>query len=289
MDHLLKKGLLRLLRSGLFWKTITCPYRKLRMFYQWLEELRNATDEKIAESARSLERQHELVEGLTVRNGPFKGMKYPSAKSVGSVFLPKILGSYEMELHPIISRIIADRYDVIVDIGCAEGYYAVGIGIHQKQAKIYAFDTDETALALCREMGEINGVSITVGGLCDQRTLKNLDLGRRALIISDCEGYENDLFDTAMAENLWAHDLLIETHDQIKIESTQHLLEAFGKTHDHEIIESTDDIIKAYTYDFPELSQMTLYEKLMILSEYRFCIMRWIFAKTRQKLPSDNR
>jgi precorrin-6B methylase 2 len=282
MVNLLKRGFLRLLRSGIFWKTITWLYHKFRLCYQSLEELRNATDEKIVENTQFLERQEKLIEGLKVRNGPFASMIYPSAKSVGSVLLPKILGSYERELHPIVSRIISQKYDVVVDIGCAEGYYAVGIGMHQKQAKVYAFDTDETALTLCRKMGELNGVSITVGGFCDQKTLKNLDLGRRALIISDCEGYENNLFDTAMAGYLGSHDLLIETHDQIKIESTQNILEAFGKTHDCEIVESMDDIMKAYTYDFPELSGMTLYEKLLLLSEYRPCIMRWVFAQTRQ-------
>ncbi|NEQ73541.1 MAG: hypothetical protein F6K23_10945 [Okeania sp. SIO2C9] len=42
---------------------------------------------------------------LIVKHGPFKGMKYPDQKSVGSALIPKIVGSYESELHQIIGKI----------------------------------------------------------------------------------------------------------------------------------------------------------------------------------------
>ena len=34
--------------------------------------------------------------------GPFKGMTYPDSISIGSVWLPKVLGTYESELHDIL-------------------------------------------------------------------------------------------------------------------------------------------------------------------------------------------
>src|ERR1035441_10269867 len=60
--------------------------------------------------------------GANVLNGPFEGMRYLQA-SVGSVLSPKLVGSYEAELHPFIERVTSGRYDIVVDIGCAEGYY----------------------------------------------------------------------------------------------------------------------------------------------------------------------
>src|SRR6478672_6897407 len=70
-----------------------------------------------------------IAPGLVVQHGPFKGMKYPGVNSVGSALIPKLLGSYERELHPLIDSICAGQYDQVVDIGCAEGYYAVGLAM----------------------------------------------------------------------------------------------------------------------------------------------------------------
>ena len=47
---------------------------------------------------------------------------------MGSVLIPKLLGSYEQELQPLLQRLAAQNYSEIVDIGCAEGYYAIGLG-----------------------------------------------------------------------------------------------------------------------------------------------------------------
>jgi len=54
-----------------------------------------------------------------VRSGPFQGMKYTS-KSAGSVLIPKLLGIYERELHPVLEYAISHPFQVIVDIGAAE-------------------------------------------------------------------------------------------------------------------------------------------------------------------------
>src|SRR5579859_5362525 len=59
-----------------------------------------------------------------VRSGPFAGMRYVDA-SIGSAYLPKLLGIYERELHPVIEEACASRPGLIVDLGAAEGYYAV--------------------------------------------------------------------------------------------------------------------------------------------------------------------
>src|SRR6516164_10354166 len=62
---------------------------------------------------------------LVVRSGPFEGLKYIKYSS-GSPFLPKLLGNYEAVIGDWISDAIGKQYDVIIDLGCAEGYYVVG-------------------------------------------------------------------------------------------------------------------------------------------------------------------
>ena len=66
-----------------------------------------------------------FFEDKIVRNGFFKGMKYVTFKSAGSSLFPKLLGSYEIELLPVFAGLQKNKYDDILDIGCAEGYYAV--------------------------------------------------------------------------------------------------------------------------------------------------------------------
>lgn len=64
--------------------------------------------------------------GGVILSGPFKGLMYPR-ESVGSAWAPKLLGTYESELSPTIERIVSGGYRSVVDIGAAEGYYAVGL------------------------------------------------------------------------------------------------------------------------------------------------------------------
>src|SRR5262245_2169669 len=64
--------------------------------------------------------------GARIRGGPFAGMAYLDGVSEGS-FIARLLGVYEAELHPHLDAIMADGIDCVIDIGCAEGYYAVGL------------------------------------------------------------------------------------------------------------------------------------------------------------------
>src|SRR5271170_382684 len=66
---------------------------------------------------------------LVVRNGPFAGMRYARPLPEGSIFFPKLLGSYEAELQAHFERVIGTDYSAIVDVGCADGYFAVGLAM----------------------------------------------------------------------------------------------------------------------------------------------------------------
>ena len=96
----------------------------------------------------------------------------------------KLLGTYESELtNTILAKKNID-YSAIVDIGCAEGYYAVGLG-KMFQTKVYAFDTNKEALRDCEAMAQINDVEILFGDFCNKDILTGLELGNRALIVRD--------------------------------------------------------------------------------------------------------
>jgi len=189
-----------------------------------------------------------------VKNGVFKGMRYPKMKSSGSTLFPKLLGSYEAELSSTIEEIATKKYTDIVDIGCAEGFYAIGLAMRLPTSNVYAFDVNEKAVLLCKEMANLNEVGhrVTFGKFCDAQVLSSLPLGDKALIVSDCEGYEKDLFTRSLVNQLSKHDFLIEVHDVFDIEISSTLKEAFSETHHIEVITSIDDIKKAKTYSYPD-------------------------------------
>jgi 2-polyprenyl-3-methyl-5-hydroxy-6-metoxy-1,4-benzoquinol methylase len=99
-----------------------------------------------------------LNDDWRVRHGPFSGMQCASVSS-GSLLSPKIIGSYESPIHCWIIDAITRNYNTILDIGCAEGYYAVGFALKSQDSKVYAYDTESLARENTAELAQLNGVS----------------------------------------------------------------------------------------------------------------------------------
>ncbi len=220
---------------------------------------------------------------LNVKHGPFKGMKYPDVKSKGSALFPKLLGCYERELHQVIKHICKTKYTEVIDIGCAEGYYAVGLSLLIPDVKVYAFDIDENAIKLCNQMAKLNGIDniTTIAGACTKSSLLNLPIIKKALIICDCEGCEKKIFDSEVVNCFRHHDFLIESHDCFDIEISTYLCNIFSATHDCQVVESIDDIKKAKTYRYPEIDDYDLATKKSLIGEFRESIMEWLFFTSR--------
>lgn len=222
-----------------------------------------------------------LLKDRQVLHGPFKGMKYPKLTAVGSSLYPKLLGTYERELAPLLDTLNVKSYSCIVDIGCAEGYYAVGLAIKAPQSTVYAYDTNAEARELCRAMATINKVSsrVHIRDFCDSNELLGLPLGQRALIISDCEGYEKTLFSSELVGNLKQHEFLIEVHDFIDSEISCSLINAFRKSHSLQVVTSLCDSKKLIYYQIDELLGLDESVKRRLVSEYRPEVMDWIYLR----------
>jgi hypothetical protein len=274
----------------------TAPYPAAWSFYKFCGRLSNYlaniyghahyTLEIGERDARLRQLRAEIFPDDVVAGGPFAGMRWCD-QPFASALLPKLLGSYERELHPSLEEMFECPYSSIVDIGCAEGYYAIGMALRFPKSNVYAFDTDPHARRLCMELSRLNGVEnrVHVSGVCDQITLKTLALGKRALIISDCEGYEDVLFTRQIAEQLTQHDFIIEVHDFVDIDISTRLRAAFAPTHHLRSVKSVDDIEKAHTYSYPQLSNYDTATRRIILSERRPCTMEWLVIAS--KTPAD--
>lgn len=169
--------------------------------------------------------------GFVVQEGPFAGMHY--LNRTRDPILPKLIGSYESELHPAFQNIVADGYDTILDFGCAEGYYAVGLAKLLPQSRIYAFDIDPAQQADCLALARLNGVEeqITICGEATREHIGQLAHGRTLLIV-DCEGWEYQLLDPGQ---LHGCDVLVELHS-FDGTDPQPFLRRFKDTQDVEVI-----------------------------------------------------
>jgi len=225
-----------------------------------------------------------IFNSLEVLHGPFSGMKYPSLTSAGSALYPKLIGSYERELHETIDQLLSNNYTEILDIGCAEGYYAVGLATKLGDTKIYAYDTDETARSLCLQMAKLNQVEdkLIIKKTCTAADLKDFKFNGKSLIICDCEGYEHILFNASNIKNLANCDLLIETHDFLDLNISFDLDKLFNKTHHIQTIKSIDDIEKVKTYFYQETNGLTLEKKLKIYQECRPSIIEWLYCTPKK-------
>ena len=103
--------------------------------------------------------------------------------------MPKLLGCYEAEIHEILTQIMAKEYTEIVDIGCAEGYYANGLAMCMPTTSVYAFDIDPEARHFCETIAKLNNVQdrVIIAGHCDINELNTIMKGH-PLIICDCGG-----------------------------------------------------------------------------------------------------
>jgi hypothetical protein len=216
--------------------------------------------------------------GLVVRAGPFAGMKLPNGAAEGC-FVPKLLGCYEAELHPVIEHIRGRGPANVVNIGCAEGYYAVGLARLLTDSRIWAYDTDGNAQTVCARVAAENGVAdrITIGGTFGHEDFANFPAGD-TVIICDIEGAELELLDPAKAPALTGFDIQVELHNKFEVDFNQAFIERFAATHDIQRILPADRDINAY----PELRDMEHLDQLLAFWEFRRGPNPWLFMTARE-------
>lgn len=207
--------------------------------------------------------------GSQVTGGIFVGMTYlPEAK--GSVLIPKLLGTYEKEIAPWMIDIVAARPVRIIDVGCAEGYYAVGLARLLPETEVFAFDINTSAQRLCRRLAELNGVGgrVRVGGRCRQEDLQLL-AGSGTVLICDIEGAEGAFLDPAAIPALFQTTLVIELHDCLVPGVADVVRGRFATSHNCEEMAAEERAPQ-------ELSAVSENQGRLMLSEFRVPGQSWL-------------
>jgi hypothetical protein len=212
----------------------------------------------------------------SVHNGPFIGMNYLTESS-GSALLPKLLGSYEEPIHSWVEEIIhSKKITKILDIGCAEGYYACGFALKMPHIEILAYDIDPEARMKTQELLALNGVkNVTVKSTCSHQELQET-VDQNTLVFCDIEGHEQELLDPVNVPNLEKADLLIESHDWIIPGLTEELIRRFSRTHTIQLV--VDYPFRTGSYQTPASVNPEQYQ--FITDERRPPGMKFMYLKS---------
>lgn len=223
---------------------------------------------------------HRVLErnGPAVSGGPFEGLIFP-ASTFDRHIAPKLFGSYEAALNPLWKEVLGRQYHQVLDIGCADGYFAVGLARALPDSTIHAFDTDPWARRTVREMAEVNQVAnVRVHGACGPEWLDE-HLRPGAFVLCDCEGYEDVLLDPDTAPALREADLLVELHEHAAPGVTSRLLDRFRETHDAVLV---DDVQRAPD-DYPTSSFLPGDDRMRALNEVRTDGQQWLYLTVRER------
>lgn len=215
---------------------------------------------------------HERTQGV-VQRGPFTGLKLCNYDSgcLGN----KLLGSYESQLYPAIEQTINYKPDLIINLGCGEGYYGLGLAKRLPNVRNIIVDNAEHEL--------INALyNLQANNLDNVELWNSADLEVTEFIMSkynkpflfvDVEGYEITFLDKKTNKELEKSYIIVECHDFQGTPITQILQERFINS--HHIFNIYDELNK--TSDHQSIQSLTKEEKDLLLSEGRPGVMNWLY------------
>jgi hypothetical protein len=217
--------------------------------------------------------------------GPFQGMRF-SWKQWDphfSVPLAKFLGTYELELQPLVNQLVRMSFEKVVDVGAADGYYAIGFAVRCPAAHVIAYEQLPGGRDLIFQLAAANGVSprIDIRGRCEIGDLNGALTGLdRCLVMVDVEGYEAILLDPSVVPGLRRAHVLVEAHDCYAPGVTRSIQERFQATHDIEMIESRSRHVTDARIVSPWLRYYAKYNVGGWMAE-RLHQVTWLFLRPR--------
>ena len=118
--------------------------------------------------------EHKIFAEKMVCNGPFNCKKFDREATLSGSTYTMLSGSFQSEIYPFIYAARQEHYDDVYDVGCADGYYAIGFARSMPGSTIYAFDSDKLAMVKTQKLVAENGCqnNITFSGTFYPENLK---------------------------------------------------------------------------------------------------------------------
>jgi hypothetical protein len=179
-------------------------------------------------------------------------------------YVPKLLGIYESELHEYINQIVLNKPDIFINVGSAEGYYAVGLKKLLPDTDVFAFDTDINAQEKCKELSIMNEVSIN---------------NKKVSFMCDIEGDESNLITEETIDMYSEIEVCIELHFNNNGKHNVELIpKMFQRSHKTELV-----MQKGKSFIVPEfIANLSHLDILLSAWEFRSYPTPWLIAKPLQ-------
>ncbi|MDH0898491.1 hypothetical protein N5C12_03845 [Comamonas aquatica] len=221
----------------------------------------------------------------TVCYGPFKGMKLSEDNWWGKLDLgSQCLGLYEKELLEIISKFKKNEFTTLIDIGAADGYYAVGMLFSGKVQHAICFEQSQKGRETIQRNFEYNNSPGKIN-ILEEANIVSLSkisnyLTNKTFVIIDIEGAEFNLLTDDILNKLHLCTIFIEIHNWI--ENFNFLYENLLMRADKYFEINIVDRLERSTINIEELRDFTDDNRLLLTSERRPCMMRFLILKPKK-------
>ena len=217
----------------------------------------------------------------TVRYGPFQHLKlhqtpYWSGADRGAM----LLGMYEQEVLQQLQQLSHD-YDTFIDVGAADGYYAVGALVSDQFQSCICFETDVRGQEAIQRLADLNNVSkrIHIFGQANSEFLSTLsstgfDFASGGVFLFDIEGAEYSLLTDSLLQTLRNSAMIIELHDSSDEPGSKNadlFMRVARYFNQHVVTFGARD-----PNLFPELADWTDDDRWILCSESRAGLMKWL-------------
>ena len=158
-----------------------------------------------------------------IQFGIFSGMQLLPTSFWGQAEIGnKILGLYEQDIQKILKHLqTRQRHSTLINIGGADGYYAVGALINSLFDRSIVFEKSERGRESIHQHGIKNQVDhkLTIRKEINSTELNDFITENKSsisdmLFLIDIEGNEYELLTAAVLRNLANNHLIVEIHDR---------------------------------------------------------------------------
>lgn len=252
---------------------------KLRQEKYSPEVSKKFSHETVKQRSERISKEVYNIFGGTIKYGQFNGLKLvdKSTWNVNNLGL-MCIGQYENEVLDFIFSDYLRNKQIFVDIGGGIGYYAIGVLKSKIMNTCYCFESNESSRKLINENWEENGkpghLEIFGDVFIDfQKNLKNVDLSKTFILI-DIEGAEFDLLTNENLMFLSKSIILVEIHNWVDDFEKKYtsLIKSVSNFFEIRILERKEK----YSMNIDELRSFTDDNRLLLLSESRPCLMRYL-------------
>jgi hypothetical protein len=237
----------------------------------------------VKEYRKKIAKQLYIEAGGIIDRGPFKGMHLGEKIHWGKADVAsKIYGLYESEVLDIIQ---GKKFDSLINLGAADGYYPIGMLREKMVGHAYCFEENPRGKKFISENARLNKIDggISIYGRADSKfhgLIPQNIVGGNNLLLCDIEGGEFDLFSDEVVAVFKRSTFIIEIHD-FKFDDGQKRKQALIDTFKDFDVE----IVKSKPKQWSTIEQIVALndnDRALVCSEGRRALGEWLFATPKQ-------